>query len=391
MDIHNRRRQLERLIERITNEEDFTDENRKIALGLKNDLLSQNIGLAKVGRYLQDVIWLNRNFKKNFKDATVEDIKELVANLNQSEYAEGTKKGIKVMLRKLYKYIRNVPGKNKYPPEVDWYTLTISKCKAKLPEELLTEDEMNNIILAGKCERDRALLATLCESGARVGEIGSMKITSVSLEKIGAKLTIHGKTGARKILVIGCSTYLNTWINHHPFRNNSQYPLWCKTDGNFLTYERINHILKQAVKKAGITKRVHPHLLRHSRATIMANKMTDAQMKHYFGWTQGSNMASIYIHMSGKDTDEAIMNAYGLEMSKEKIIPQLHSITCLRCSKENSPTDKYCNCGFVLDKEEGEKIIIEENNRNKADMIMNRLMEDPEILSLIKKKMVIAS
>lgn len=388
MDIHNRRKQLDRLVERIKNEEDFSDENRKAALGLKNDLLSQNIGLSKVGRYLQDIIWLNRNFKKDFKDATIDDIKELIANLNQSEYAEGTKKGIKVMLRKLYKYIRGVPGKNKYPPEVNWYTLTISQSKSKLPEELLTEEEMNRIILSGRNERDRALLATLCDTGARIGEIGTMKINSVSFEKIGAKLTIHGKTGARKILVIGCSTYLNTWINHHPFRENSQSPLWSKSNGEHLTYERISHILKQAAKKAGINKRVHPHLLRHSRATIMATKMTDAQMKHYFGWTQGSAMASIYIHMSGKDTDEAIMKAYGIEMKKEDEIPQLHSVMCLRCGKENSPTDKYCNCGFVLDKEEAERITIEENNRNRADMIMNRLMEDPEILSFIKKKMV---
>jgi len=386
MDIYNREKTLKRVIERIEKELPFSKKNKEIVMKFKNELFSQNIGLAKICRYLEDIIWLNRNFHKDFDAATKEDIKEVIANMNQSKFSEGTKKGIKIMLRKLYKFIRDVPEKGKYPPEVDWYTLTIPQCKSKLPEELLTEEEMRNLILAGKNERDRALIATLCETGARISEIGTMRINSISFEKIGAKLTIYGKTGSRKILVIGCSTYLNNWINHYPFRSDPRTPLWAKTDGSILSYTRISSIIKAAAKKAGINKRVYPHLLRHSRATIMASKMTDAQMKHYFGWTQGSKMASVYIHMSGKDTDDAILRAYGIEVEKEKEKPLLEPVICKRCGKKNNPTDKYCNCGFVLDEKEAEKIILEESNRSQAEDIMNKLMEDPEVLALIKKK-----
>ena len=35
----------------------------------------------------------------------------------------------------------------------------------------------------------------------------------------------------------------------------------------------------------------------------------------------------------------------------------------------------------------GEKIIIEESNRSQADDIMNKLMQDPEVLDLIKRKL----
>ena len=246
---------------------------------------------------------------------------------------------------------------------------------------------MKKLIFAGKNERDRALIASLCDTGARISEIGTMQINYVSFEKIGSKLTLFGKTGARKILVIGCAPYLNTWINHHPFRQDSSSPLWVKTDGTPLSYARISNILKKAAKKAGITKRIYPHLLRHSRATIMASKMTDAQMKNYFGWTQGSKMASVYIHMNGKDTDEAILRAHGIKVKKDEEISKLNHVICLRCGKENASIDKYCNCGFVLDKKEGEKIIIEESNRSQADDIMNKLMQDPEVLDLIKRKL----
>ena len=41
----------------------------------------------------------------------------------------------------------------------------------------------------------------LSETGARIGEIGSMKIKHVSFEQYGARLTVKGKTGMRKILL----------------------------------------------------------------------------------------------------------------------------------------------------------------------------------------------
>ena len=386
--IHNYKRTLERLIERIEKEENFSPEDRKVALSFKNDLLANGIGLPKVARYLQHLIWFNRNFKKNFSDANTEDIKEIVAGLNQSNYAENTKKSIKIALRKLYKFIRGVDGKGKYPPEVDWYTVTISNSNSKMPEELLNEEEMGQIIKACKCERDRALVAVLCESGCRVGEIGTMKIKHISLEGHGARLTVDGKTGMRKILVVSSAPYLQTWLNHHPNNGNPNEFLWLNYQGNLMSYATISQILKQSAKRAGIRKRVYPHLLRHSRATIMAKCMTDATMKHYFGWAQGSKMASVYIHMSGKDTDDAVLLANGIEVKKETRISRLIPTTCLRCGVKNEMSNKFCkSCGIPLTSEEAERVIKEDEEKSKTDELMNKVVKNPEFLQMLVKKM----
>jgi site-specific recombinase XerD len=53
-------------------------------------------------------------------------------------------------------------------------------------------------------------------------------------------------------------------------------------------------ILKAAAEKAGLKKKAHPHKLRHSRATFLASKLTEAQMNQVFGWRQGSKMPNIY-------------------------------------------------------------------------------------------------
>lgn len=38
----------------------------------------------------------------------------------------------------------------------------------------------------------------------------------------------------------------------------------------------------------------------------MDNYLTKAQMKIYFGWTQGSDMLGVYVHLSGKDVDDVL-------------------------------------------------------------------------------------
>jgi len=387
-DIHNYKRTFERIIERIKEDAEFSEENKKIVLGFKDELLADNISLVKTGRYLQDVIWFNRNFDKNFSDATIEDMKGVISKLNQSEYAETTKKGIKIALKKLYKFIRGIEGKGNYPPEVSWYKVTISNSRKKMPEELLNKEEMRNIIQCCKSERDRALMAVLCESGCRVGEIGTMKIKHVSIEKHGARLTVSGKTGMRKILVVNSTPYLQTWINLHPKNCNPDESLWINYRGEMMSYARISHILKQSAKMAGIKKRVYPHLLRHSRATIMAKSMTDATMKHYFGWSQGSKMASVYIHMSGKDTDDAVLLANGIEVKKETKVSVLTPTNCLRCGIKNEVTNKFCkSCGLSLNSDEAKNIIKEDEEKNKTDELMNEFVKNPEFLQMLVKKM----
>jgi len=41
-------------------------------------------------------------------------------------------------------------------------------------------------------------------------------------------------------------------------------------------------------------------------------------MKQYFGWVQGSDMASVYVHLSGRDVDNALLKLNGLEVKEEK-------------------------------------------------------------------------
>ena len=69
-------------------------------------------------------------------------------------------------------------------------------------------------------------------------------------------------------------------------------------------YIRVK-ILEKPWEGAGIEKPVDPHHFRHSRATYLANYLTEAQMCEWFGWVRGSRVPGRYVHLSSRDIDRA--------------------------------------------------------------------------------------
>jgi hypothetical protein len=100
------------------------------------------------------------------------------------------------------------------------------------------------------------------------------------------------------------------WITKYNRKSRERYSLM---DG-----QSIRKLLEKISRKAGISKRVYPHLLRHSRATHLASFLTEAQMKEFFGWTQSSKMAATYVHLSGRDVDNALLKIYGLKIEEAR-------------------------------------------------------------------------
>jgi len=101
-------------------------------------------------------------------------------------------------------------------------------------------------------------------------------------------------------------------------------------------------MLRRAARRAGLRKAVNPHIFRHSRASNLANKLTEAQLKDMFRWTQSSEMAAVYVHMSGRDVDKALLKIHGLAGEEEKEEEnKLKIIKCLRCGEKNAPIARF--------------------------------------------------
>jgi integrase len=152
----------------------------------------------------------------------------------------------------------------------------------------------------------------------------------VVFEKPGCIFFVQGKTGGRRIRLISSEPYIVDWLNKHPDKNNPNAFLWVENHcTDMLEYAALSKALRVAARKAQVQKKVNPHNFRHSRATYLAGRFTEQQLKVFFGWTRASDMAAVYVHLSGKDVDDALLTVYGLkEISRE--ITQLKPIACSR-------------------------------------------------------------
>ncbi len=260
-----------------------------------------------------------------------ETIIKSIANSSSTLAAQQTKHDYKIILRKLYKSLR---GTGEFPDEVKWIKPNFKKNNHKQPEELLTEEDVKKLVEAAGHPRDKAFILVLYESGCRIGELLNLRIKNVSFDVNGAALLVNGKTGQRGVRIIASPPVLSVWLDNHPFRDNPDSPLWVvigtKNHHDALGCASIVAQLKKIATRSGVRRKVNPHAFRHARATFLANNLTEAQMKEYFGWVQSSDMASVYVHLSGRDVDNAILKLHGLATVEKKETESLKVRNCAR-------------------------------------------------------------
>ena len=193
----------------------------------------------------------------------------------------------------------------------------------------------------------------LWETGGRIAEIGNRQIKDAVPASVGYTLEVDGKTGVRSPLIVSSAPLLAQWLNNHPFKADPAAPLWVRercSQPMPVCYQGLAKIIQDAFRRAGIAKRVYPHLFRHSRATyvLASGLMTEAQAKAYFGWSPNTEQLATYAHLLASDANSAILRENNLT-PKHETTEEMRAITCYRCSELNAPTNDYCTkCNAVI-------------------------------------------
>jgi Site-specific recombinase XerD len=291
----------------------ISDTNKKLILDFVGNCFTEGLSQHRVLKYISALKMIALKIQLDFDKVEKRDLFIFVSELERSDRSQWLKHDYKITLKKFYKWYY----KEDYPELTKWIKATIKKKDQKLPEDLLTESDVLKMIEYAKRKMDKAMIALLWDIGARIGEIGTLTIRHIYFDEFGALISVRGKTGYRRVRAVWSVDYLKAWLQVHPEGYNPDAPLWTTFDskGNSLKplqYGAARMKLQRIARKAGINKKIHPHLFRHSRCTYMANYLTEAQMNVYFGWPQGSDMPGVYVHLSGRDIDDAILKANGV-------------------------------------------------------------------------------
>jgi len=146
----------------------------------------------------------------------------------------------------------------------------------------LTPEEIKLLALEAKKrrngERDSLLILVLFETGLRISEALSLTTSKIDIFEEKPVLRIVGKGG--KPRTVACPEKLTNKLR--AYANRNKFELEQKLFP--INRQRAWQILKEVSDKAGLTKRVYPHLLRHSDAIERLRQTGNPKaLQHHLG------------------------------------------------------------------------------------------------------------
>lgn len=169
-----------------------------------------------------------------------------------------------------------------------------------------SEKTENNIIKY----RDKAILEVLFSTGLRVSELTNLKRENINLEK--TDFTIRGKGG--KLRIVFLSNQALYWLKRY-FNERKDTSLWLfvrhdraldtKRDNyNKLSPRSVQRLVIKYAKAAGITKKITPHVIRHSFATDLLTNGADIRAVQEMLGHSSITTTQIYTHVTNKQLKE---------------------------------------------------------------------------------------
>ena len=277
-------------------------------LVLFEQYLAVELGLADNTRtaYLRDLRLLQKALgQKSSEELLTVSRRQLLAYLSQLKQAGRSQTTIARKLASIKAFYRFLTAERyirRDPAEV----LEAAQKGIHLPKFLSVQevDELLEQPNLGTLEgyRDKTMLETLYATGMRVSELVSVPVENVDLKM--QYLIVMGKGSKERMLPLGRTAlkYLERYLNvvrpqllHN--KPDSCKELFVTSWGGPLTRQRVNELLEGYAQSAGITKRVTPHMLRHSFATHLLNNGTDLRVVQELLGHADISTTQIYTHL----------------------------------------------------------------------------------------------
>jgi hypothetical protein len=167
--------------------------------------------------------------------------------------------------------------------------------------------------------------------------------------------------------------YVKDWLDHHPQRSNKNAYLVCSLDRRYYCKQlgvislhgiyrnyKINYFPK-LIKDVTISnedkwhirklleKPWNPYIRRHSALTEKSRFLREHTLRQHAGWSGRSQMHLKYVHYFGNESNNSILQEYGILPKDNEEMDVLKPKQCPNCNEPNKPDSKFCaKCRMVL-------------------------------------------
>ena len=164
---------------------------------------------------------------------------------------------------------------------------------------ILSQEEVARLIDSAVVPFHRVVLMTLYATGVRRAELTHLKVTDIDSDRMIVR--IRGGKGRKDREVMLSDRLLEAlrdhWRRHKPKEWLFPGGRW-HTSSKPITTKVAWHACQQAAKRAGLEKKVHPHILRHCFATHLLEAGADLRTIQMLLGHSDLEETTIYLHVS---------------------------------------------------------------------------------------------
>ena len=249
---------------------------------LKSELRMRGLSPMTVRNYSFFVDKFLQHAKKDAADASQDDVKLYLSGLFDSK-----SKNTIMLAHAALKFLFTEVLKKEFGD------IKIPKKDKKLPE-VLTKDEVKNLINSADNEKSRLIISLLYSSGLRVSELVNLKITDINFGENTGWVRM-GKGSKDRIFTLS-ENLLKEIKNYLEGKEN----IYLFSKEKPLTTRNIQKIISGTKKRAGIIKKATPHTLRHSFATHLLESGVDIRIIQAMLGHSSLNTTQVYTHVSSE-------------------------------------------------------------------------------------------
>ncbi len=304
--------ELCRMLYRIQKSTAISNYNKMLMLRFLTHLQAMSLKLRTKLQYLYTLSKLLPMFTCNADMLRKHELESIMALVNAQHLQAQAVRKLKVQLKAFLKWCM---PKDRYDANIAWLKLGPTHLSKVLPHELLTAEDVAHYIRVAQSKRNKAIIALFYDAALSPQEMSGLRVRDLMLGTSPPHVVIEeGKTEYRAgqvPLTFSC-VYLMDYLKDRGDAEPDD-PLWlAEGTWTYLRHQMSAAAIRKAVheiaKASFIKKHVWPYLFRHSRLTHLAKEFNRYELTKFGRWAPGSNMADNYVHLAGKDIDEAIIS-----------------------------------------------------------------------------------
>lgn len=170
--------------------------------------------------------------------------------------------------------------------------------KSKKLPKVLSKDEIQDLLLYTNNIKHKSIISLLYSSGLRRSEVINLKIVDIDSKRMLIK--VCGAKGFKDRFTVLTPTMLQLLRTYYNAHKPKEY-LFEGTYNSQYSSSSVLNVVTKAALKAGILKRVTPHMLRHSFATHLLESGTSLRHIQLLLGHNSSKTTEIYTHVAKND------------------------------------------------------------------------------------------